>query len=63
MKVRMLQSLSGPEYALRVGDEAEFDADEAKRLVEAGIAEPVAGEKKKPVSRESKVKSEIRSSE
>lgn len=60
MKVRMLQSLAGPDFALQGGDEAEFDAEEAKRLVEAGIAEPVSGEKKKPVTRESKAKSESR---
>lgn len=41
MKLKILQSLAGPEYALAPGEEREFDQDEATRLVSAGIAEPV----------------------
>jgi len=41
MKVRMLQSQYGPDVARNAGDEVEVDDAEAKRLIEASIAEPV----------------------
>jgi hypothetical protein len=58
MKVKMLTSMAGPEISLNQGDEADFPDDEAKRLIEAGIAVP-AGQVK-PKTRESKVKTEAR---
>ncbi len=42
MLVRLLTGLSGPLYSLGPGDEREFPDSEATRLVEAGIAIPVA---------------------
>lgn len=39
MKVRMLVGLAGREYSLAPGDEWEFGAEEAGRLIAAGIAE------------------------
>lgn len=39
MKVKMLVGLSGPEYSLAPGDEWEFGAEEAGRLIAAEIAE------------------------
>lgn len=42
MKIRMLVSLAGPEYALDAGQETDrFDDAEARRLIEAGYAVPV----------------------
>lgn len=42
MKIKMLTSLAGPEYALSRGDEREFEDGEAIRLIEAGYAVPAA---------------------
>lgn len=56
MKIKMLTSLAGDDFALAPGDETDrFEADEASRLVEAGYAVPVVQEKveravKKPAS-------------
>ncbi|MCG7507067.1 hypothetical protein [Mesorhizobium retamae] len=41
MQVRMLVGISGPHYLLNPGDEYQFPADEALRLIEAGFAVPV----------------------
>lgn len=40
MKIKMLTSLSGPEYCLSPGDVREFPQAEAARLVAAGYAVP-----------------------
>lgn len=39
--LKMLVGLAGPEYALSPGDEREFEADEAERLIAAGFAQEV----------------------
>lgn len=46
MKVRMLQGLSGPTVNVRPGEEHECDAEEAKRLIAAGFAEPTKSQRK-----------------
>lgn len=51
MNIRMLIGLSGPEYNLAPGDEREFPADEAVRLIEAGFAVPAAAEKRETAAR------------
>lgn len=38
MRIRMLVQLSGPAMALEPGDERDFPADEAIRLIKAGYA-------------------------
>lgn len=45
MLVRLCTGLSGPLYTLSPGDERDFPHDEALRLINAGYAVPVAGEK------------------
>lgn len=45
MKLKMLTSMSGPTLTLAPDDEHEFEAAEAKRLIEAGFAVPVASKK------------------
>ena len=45
MKVKMLISIAGADYALAPGDEHDFPANEAKNMVEAGYAVPVGKEK------------------
>ena len=45
MKIKLLTGLSGPDCSYSPGDEAEFPNDEAKRLIEAGFAEPVREQK------------------
>jgi hypothetical protein len=46
MKIRMLASIAGADFALSAGDETErFSEAEAIRLIEAGSAVPVAGDK------------------
>lgn len=45
MLVKMLVGLSGPTYSLGPGDERDFPQAEAVRLVDAGFAVPVAGQK------------------
>lgn len=41
MKLKMLTSMAGRDYSLSPGDEYEFSADEAARLIAAGYAEAV----------------------
>jgi len=41
MKIKMTTGLSGPDYSLSPGDEWDFPADEAGRLIAAGFAVPV----------------------
>lgn len=41
MKIKMLVSMAGAE-AINVGDERDVDDAEAKRLIEAGYAMPIA---------------------
>ncbi|MCB1499717.1 MAG: hypothetical protein KDK07_07980 [Bauldia sp.] len=49
MKIRMLTSMAGADFALAPNDETDrFPAKEAKRLIEAGYAVPVD---KKPVDK------------
>lgn len=45
MLIRMLVGLSGSAYSLGPGDDRDFPHDEALRLIEAGFAVPVAGQK------------------
>lgn len=46
MKIKMLTSLAGADFALAAGDETDrFGDDEARRLIEAGYAAPVVEEK------------------
>lgn len=48
MKIRLIQSVAGADFAHKAGDEVEWKPDaDAKRLIEAGIAEPVAPKRKK----------------
>lgn len=43
MKIRILTSMAGADYALNVGEETErFSDKEATRMIEAGYAVPVA---------------------
>lgn len=43
MKIRMLVSMAGTDFALNVGEETERFADkEAARMVDAGLAVPVS---------------------
>ena len=51
MKVRMKQSMVGPDVNLRPKDEHDFPDSEAKRLIELGIAEPVKAVRKKAISK------------
>lgn len=44
MLIKMLVSMSGPKLSLNAGDEVEVESEEAGRLIEAGIAIPVAPE-------------------
>ena len=41
MRIKMLTSIAGQNFSLSPGDEADFSDDEAKRLIQAGYAEPV----------------------
>lgn len=45
MLLKMTAGLSGPLFNLGPGDEHEFEAAEADRLIEAGFATPVTAEK------------------
>lgn len=46
MKLRMLISMAGTDFALSPNEETDrFSGDEAKRLIEAGYATPVAAPK------------------
>lgn len=42
VKVKLLSSIAGDNYTHEAGDEISLDSAEAKRFLEAGIAEPVA---------------------
>lgn len=42
MKIRLLTSRAGIDFAQNVGDVIEVSKDEAKRMIEDGQAEPVA---------------------
>lgn len=55
MKVRMLTGLAGVHYSVSPGDLHDVDAAEAKRLIDAGIAEPVKTVAKKIETTEAKV--------
>lgn len=44
MKIKMLVNMAGPEISRNVGDEIEVDDAEAKRLIEASFAIPLAPE-------------------
>ncbi|HVL52828.1 MAG TPA: hypothetical protein VM344_01050 [Vitreimonas sp.] len=46
MKVRLLTSRVTETHVWRRGDEINVDADEARRLIESGAAEPVAVKKR-----------------
>ena len=41
MRIRFLQGLAGVDFAHERGDEVDWRADEAKRLIEQGIAVPI----------------------
>ena len=41
MKIRFLESISGPDGTFGPGDETDWDSTEAKRFIEAGVAEAV----------------------
>ena len=41
MKIRFLASLGTASYVYTSGEEADLDKNEAKQLIEAGIAEPI----------------------
>ena len=41
MKIKLLVSRSGADGAYNAGDEIEVSGDEAKRMIEAGQAEPL----------------------
>ena len=46
MKLKMLVSMAGADFALSVNEETErFSGDEAQSLIEAGYAAPVAEKK------------------
>jgi hypothetical protein len=42
LKVRLLSSIAGDNYAHGAGEEITLDSAEAKRFLDAGLAEPVA---------------------
>lgn len=44
MRVLLLQSLAATSQTWNVGDEADFQDEEAVRLCEAGIAQPVTAQ-------------------
>ncbi len=48
MKLKLLVGLSGNEYSLAPGDEYDFDAAEAGRLIDAGIAVRVEADEPAP---------------
>ena len=41
MKVRLLTCMAGINFVYNAGDEIEFSKDEAMRLIDAKIAEPI----------------------
>ena len=57
MKIRFIESISGIEGAFASGEEADwYDAKDAQRLVDAGIAEKVTAPRKKKVETASETK-------
>lgn len=42
MKVRLLTGMAGIEFSHNAGDEIDCNEAEAKRFIEAGIAEPIS---------------------
>lgn len=52
MKLKMQIGLSGVDFSLAPGEETErFTGEEAMRLIEAGIAAPVAEEKRETATK------------
>jgi len=45
MKVRLLTSMAGIDFSHNQGDEIDCNEAEAKRFIEAGIAEPITAPK------------------
>jgi hypothetical protein len=45
MRIQILQQLVGPAVNMMPGDIVDLPADEARRLIDAGIAEAVADER------------------
>lgn len=41
MKIRLLEAFGNADASYAPGQEADVDKDEAKQLIEAGLAEPV----------------------
>lgn len=61
MKVKLLVSRAGVDFAQGVGDVIDVENDEAKRLLESGQAEPVAEKRAaKAEKRPSRAKGESR---
>ena len=57
MKIKMLVSMAGVDFALSPGDETDrFPDDEAKHLVEVGYAVPVAAEKRETATKKAPAK-------
>ncbi|WP_396190301.1 hypothetical protein [Flavobacterium sp.] len=57
MKLKMLVSIAGVDFALDPGAETErFSGDEAVRLIEAGIAVPVAEQEVEKATRKPREK-------
>lgn len=55
MKIKMLVSIAGIDFALNVGEETErFGNDEAIRLIEAGYAEPAGNEEPEKATRKTR---------
>lgn len=48
MMIRFLSSIAGVNYSHSAGDEEDYKSDEAKRLINAGIAEEI---KQKPATK------------
>lgn len=45
MKVKLLTSMAGIDFSHNAGDEIDCNEAEAKRFIEAGIAEPIVEKK------------------
>jgi len=56
MKIRMLVSQVGPETVREPGEEYDISDEEAKRLIEAGLAEPVRARKVERATRDAREK-------
>lgn len=46
MKIKMLTGMSGPAVSVASGDEMEVSDDEGKRLIKAGFAAQLGGERR-----------------